>query len=134
MKFLTVVSFCFLCLLGSTVGLQCYQCKDITPGSRCKETAIITCGLDHSDKYCATYSFVENNETVVQKACVLKEQDVCKIGESVKVDLDSKIKGGSLLCCEGNLCNSSNKLSGKNTLFYPTLAVCILSLISYLIN
>ena len=135
MKFLVVVSFCFLCFLGSTVGLQCYQCVDKSPHTRCKNVAVETCGPDKSDKYCATASYVDKSgESDVRKGCMPKVQDVCKVDEIVKLGPGSNGKVGSLLCCEGSLCNSSNKLNYQNTLLYAILLGSITSMINYLLN
>ena len=133
MKLLVVASGFVLCLFGSTAGTQCYQCKDTTPSSRCEDIITKTCEPESS--YFATISYVERNgESYVQKACVPKVQDVCKVDETVQLGPDPNGTVRSLLCCEGSLCNSSGKLNDKNILFYSILAICVLSMIDYLFN
>ena len=135
MKLLLVFTLVFgFCLFGSTVGLQCYQCKDISLNTKCEEIIIQTCGPEVG--YCGTLSLVEKSgESIVQKGCIPKSQDVlCKIGETVEVDPDPKGRKGSLLCCEGNLCNSSNKLYNGNILFIAIVLGCIYSVAGWMFN
>ena len=133
MKFLVVASVFVLCFFGSTAGLQCYECKDMTPDTRCEETIIKTC--EPGFTYCATLWKVEKSgETTVQKACVPENQSMCKIGETVKVGPNPAGVKGSLLCCEVNLCNSSIKLTNLNAPFYAIALSCVFSLVEFLFN
>ena len=85
--FTLVFGFCFF---GSTVALQCYQCKDITLNTKCEEIIIKACGPEFG--YCGTLSLVEKDKKIVQKICIPKEQDVCKMGETVQNDKDPRQK------------------------------------------
>ena len=62
------------------------------------------------------------------------KQDVCKIGETVKVDPDPQGRKESLLNCKGNLCNSSNKLYHGNVLFIAVLFSCVYKIAGWLFN
>ena len=131
MKFFAVFLIFVLCFLGSTVGLQCYQCKDKSPHTKCEEYVAETCEFP---AYCGILSFVdESGDNVVRKGCTFKPGENCKINEAVEVDAPSGEKG-SLYCCEGNLCNKSNKLTYKTALFYSILFSCIFSLFNFMKN
>ena len=84
-----------------------------------------------SQKYCAKLvygqmdfdplRYCDGNCTV--KGCVPKQaQQLCE-SETFNLYLFS----GTGYCCEGDLCNSSNKIYKKNTLFYATILACTLS-------
>ena len=133
MKLLVVASGFVLFLFKSTAGTQCYQCKDKSSHTRCEDVAVETCEPDSS--YCATISYVErNSESYVQKACVPKVELACKVGKYVKLGPDPSGRMSSLLCCEGDLCNSSNKLTNQNVLFYAISLSCVFSLVEFLFN
>ena len=131
MKLLVVASVFVLCFFGSTVGLKCYQCKDESISSRCEETIIKTCPPEFG--YCGTLSLVEKSgDSYVQKACVPTTNRVCELGEPTELGEDPLGRAATLLCCEGNLCNSSNKLTYKNALLYAFLLGCVFSLVNFL--
>ena len=133
MKWLMVASVFVLCFFKSTVGLQCYQCKEENKDTRCEDIIIKTC--EPGSSYCATLSHVEKSvESYVQKACVPKEQRVCKVGETFELGPDPGDRKGSLFCCEGDLCNSSNKLTNQNALFYAISLSCVFSLVEFMLN
>ena len=92
MKQLLVFTLVFgFCFFGSTVALQCYQCKDITLNTKCEEIIIKACGPEFG--YCGTISWQKiSGETIVKKNCFPKRQDVFKIGETVEADLDPQQK------------------------------------------
>ena len=133
MKLLVVASVFVLCFFKSTAGLQCYQCKDENPYSKCEDIIVKTCEPEPS--YCTTISYVERNgESYVQKACAPKVLLACKVGENVKLGPDPSGRMSSLHCCEGDLCNSSNKLTYKKALFYAISLSCVFSLVEFLLN
>ena len=130
MKLLVVASVFVLCFFGSTAGLQCYQCKDENPYSKCEDIIVKTC--EPESVYCATAE--KSGESDVRKGCVPKGYDVCKVGEKVIIGTDPSGKNISLLCCEGDLCNSSKKLTYNNALFYAISLSCVFSLVEFLFN
>ena len=105
--------FCFA-ILGSTVGHQCNECAD--KYGKCSILKPVTCLPLESQKYCGTITVVnENGETQMDKSCVPNIGAACKPGVAVDVtDHHPTGMKSTFHCCEGNLCNSSNKFMGIN--------------------
>merc|ERR1719317_643951 len=120
------LSFCFTAF-GLASGHQCYNCHDMPLDSNCRSPEYVTCNEKRdSQKYCATTTVVYEGKTHIGKSCVLKNEPKCKPGIAVTVN-SPEVEGlkVTLLCCEGNLCNGSNKLYNGNFLFIAVLLGCI---------
>ena len=76
MKLLLVFTLVFgFCFFGSTVALQCYQCKDITLNTKCEEIIIKACGPEFG--YCGTLSLVEKVANQLFKKVVFQRGKTC---------------------------------------------------------
>ena len=66
-------------------------------------------------------------KATIMKSCVENYNEArCMPGIAVSNNHpEMKDVKGTILCCEGNLCNSSNKLYNGNVLFIAVLLGCI---------
>ena len=134
MKLFLIVSVLLIHAFSETDCLKCYVCSTLNSlDDDCGQPNVTTCGPDMSQKYCgkAVYGqmdfdplrYCDGNCT--EKGCVPKEyQQFC---ESIIFNLSQVSLNGTGYCCEGDLCNSSNKIYKKNTLFYATILACTLN-------
>jgi len=140
MEFLKFVSFLIVCFLSTTVGLKCYTCKDNFPNMACDKPSIVIC--EQHEQFCGKVvltgndTYLENcTGNCVSKTCLPKSEGNCKPSEAFHLQSDSKQKGraGKLYCCQGDLCNSSVKLSHQNKLLYTAVLICTL-ILNYALN
>ena len=123
--FVFALFFCFA-VFGSAAGHQCYKCGDMS--SKCSSLKNVTCDEKwYSQKYCETTTVAVQGVTTIFKSCVLNNNEArCMPGIAVSNNHpEMKDVKGTILCCEGNLCNSSNKLYNGNVLFIAVLLGCI---------
>ena len=130
--FALVIGFAFF---SSTLAHQCNECAD--ESGKCSSLKPVTCDEpSQSQKYCGTMTIKnQNGETAVMKSCVPENEANCKPGITVTKN-HPEMEGvkATLLCCEGNLCNSSSKLYNGNVLFIAILLGCIYSVVGWLFN
>ena len=140
---LLLVSVLLVCFLSKASCIECFECTERNILDDCKQTEITTCGPETSQKYCliADYERVDEdelrycNKNCTYKGCIEKEYE--KFCESGTFNISQAISDwkGTVYCCEGNLCNSANKLYNKknndktlrNQTIVSTTSVSILS-------
>ena len=141
MKLLVLCSVLIVHLLSPTSGLKCYGCDDSTEGLSCKNRLITTCGVNQSQSYCGKFNYVGTkyrfqycNGNCSIKVCMpLKLEQVCKLSNTFELPRDPDFKSATAFCCQGDLCNSSGKLSNRNkALFYAVVFSFVYSLVCYL--
>ena len=146
MKLLLLVLALLFCIFSNAMGLKCYECINVSVINECKQTKVITCDRQTSQKYClkADYERVDEdqfrycNENCTYKGCIHEAYE--KICESGTFNISQAISEwkGTAYCCEGNLCNSENEVYNKKTngktlrnqTFVSTTSVSLLKSIS----
>ena len=121
MKLLVLCSVLIIHLLSSTSGLKCYDCNDLAEGQSCKAQNITTCGFLYSDTYCGKaditgtdepFKYCNGNCSV--KTCMpLEEEHKCGSSNTFEIPADDSGISGTAFCCQGDLCNNSDKLSNQ---------------------
>ena len=121
MKLILLVLVLLFCFISNADGLECYEC--LNSFTECKQTKITTCGTDESQKHCVKVDLERTdidplrycNGNCIYKGCIEKEYEkFCESGTFNITQAISVLKG-TAYCCEGNLCNSANKVYNKNT-------------------
>ena len=116
MKFF-VISVLLFFFCGSAFSLKCYECNEgVTYKGNdtvCYHPEEIVCGVGM--EMCAKKSVSVNGQKFVSKGCFPK---------CAKMQFSGKILGvqTDINCCQGNLCNGSEKVS-KNKLLFSAVAV-----------
>ena len=138
MKLLRLVSVLLFHFFSKAFCLKCYECLNLYRVDGCKQPQVTTCGPESSQNFCEkfdydrtnTYPFKYCNGNCTIKGCIPDFFDqLCE--ESTTSNL-SKIQKGTGYCCEGDLCNCSNKMYNQNILFYSIVFVCTFDLVEYL--
>ena len=115
--------------ISATSGLKCYVCNDGHPDVSCDKPSIKNCFP--GEEYCTkVFMTSEADYGKVVKHCAPKTQH-CKSSSSFPVPPNSGGTTGTVHCCQGDLCNSSGKLSNQNFLFYAIVLSCFFSLFNY---
>ena len=122
MKLLLLVLVLLFCFLSNVNGLKCYECTNPTILDDCKQTKVTTCGLLTSQKYCVKADFERIDRDPFRYCngnCTIKgclREDFKEFCESGSYDISEVLDDmkGTVYCCEGNLCNSANKVYNKN--------------------
>lgn len=136
MKLLVLVSVLLVCFFVEAAGLKCYECTNLESFDGC-QAEVTDCGPDMSQKYCVTVDFEQAGErrtnicgrNCVWKTCVNKvEPERCVSGafNNSLVSWDDPVKG-MVYCCEGDLCNNSNKMCKKSIIPYAVVLINILN-------
>ena len=112
MKFF-VISILVFFLCGSAFGLKCYECNKEQSTVACNHPEVVVCGVGM--EMCAEVSISFNGKKGVGKYCAPK----CPIMQYSADFLGAKL---DVNCCQGNLCNASEKVS-KNKLLFSAVAV-----------
>ena len=148
MKLLVLFSILIVCLLSPTFGLQCYRCNNFIDGQSCKTPNITICGVDsrgvkESQIYCGKSSMVGTkgrfqycNGNCSVKTCIsLEEEQMCESSNTFELPADASGTSGTAFCCQGDLCNSSGKLSNQiKDLLFAVVFSCVYSLVGFLLN
>ena len=95
-----------LITFNETFGHKCYSCNEKFDDQSCKDPRVHTCPLDFNQSYCATILFKRrpNEPQRIAKSCLPNGHDFYCNSDSAK---------DWMVCCEGELCNNTNKLSSK---------------------
>ena len=114
MKFF-VISILLFFLCGSAFSLKCYECNNekntVAKGAidvACNHPEEVVCGDEMV--MCAKISTSVNGQKIVSKTCTTECQNMQSTIDlnGTKIDAD---------CCQGNLCNASEKVSKNKSLF-----------------
>ena len=101
-----LLKFIFVFIFTETSGHKCYSCNENFKDQSCKNPTIHTCPSDFNQNFCATILFKRkpNEPQKFAKSCVPNGHEFYCKSDSAK---------DWMVCCEGELCNNSNKLSSK---------------------
>ena len=116
MNKILIASVFILAILSKTNGLECYECTIASPNyedhaetikNDCgrfengkNRMKVAKCRKRHHSKFCATYSYEIDNQTMFMKGC-LPEDHESKCNTTTRFT--------ALNCCYGNLCNAYDK-------------------------
>ena len=116
MNKILIASVFILAILSKTNGLECYECTIASPNHEdhaetikndCgrfengkNRMKVAKCRKRHHSKFCATYSYEIDNQTMFMKGC-LPEDHESKCNTTTRFT--------ALNCCYGNLCNAYDK-------------------------
>ena len=144
MKLLVFCSVLIICFASPTAALKCYECDDMQKYDQpiCKNPSVTTCGADMSQTYCAKISTVGTEErfkycngNCSQRGCMpLNKEYTCERSNNYVMH-DKFGNSGTLFCCQGDLCNGSDKLSNQMNVFLCAVVFsCLHGLVVYLWN
>ena len=138
MKLLVFCSILIIYFASPTAALICYECDDMHDKDMptCRNEKIVSCGANTSQTYCGKGTYYEDEHfnwcigNCNKKGCIpLENEYECEASNSYEVS------DGMIFCCQGDLCNSSDKLSNQmNVLFCAVVFSCFHSLVAYLWN
>ena len=146
MKLLVFCSVLIIYFASPTAALKCYECDDLhedrqkNPSLTCKNPSVTTCGADKSQKYCEKASYLDEsgvrfkhcNGTCIKKSCMRLDREFICGDPKQYVDI---AVSANLFCCQGDLCNGSDKLSNQmNVLLCAVVFSCFHSLVVNLWN
>ena len=139
MKLLVFCSVLIIYFASPTAALKCYECDDLQNDDRpvCKNPRVATCGSDMSQTYCANIwndpraNYCNGNCS--EKMCVpLKMEYSCDGYYNHVIHQGNLVE---LFCCQGDLCNGSDKLSNQMNVFLCAVVFsCFHGLVVYLWN
>jgi len=143
MKLLVFCSVLIIYFASPTAALKCYQCDDFRDdGPICNNPRVMTCGAEMSQTYCGKAievgieeRFKNCNGTCISKSCMGLNREYWCEGPTNYVMHDKVGTSATIFCCQGDLCNGSDKLSNQmNVLLCAVVFSCFHGIVVYLWN